>query len=91
MGRERWQEDVVRIMRWKKPEGAPWSNQLAEVRLSDVIFAEIESGMPAGRWAVRLTLRTSPVTTIIVDGNLDDWWYKNDLDLREGMEVEEDE
>ena len=91
MGRERWHDDAVRVMRWKQADGSNWTNQLGEVRLSDVVFVEIESGMPAGRWAVKLTLRTNPATAVIVDGNLDDWWYKNDLDLRERMEIEEDE
>lgn len=84
-----WHPEAIRVMRWKQDAGT-WMNTLAEIRLSDLVAVSELRERAAGRDIVQVTLRTIPASSMIVDGTLANWWYKNDPYARERWHVDED-
>lgn len=72
--------DLVEAIDGQKPK--VWTNNAGEIDLSSVAMVELLDTMPAGHWAVVVTLCTNPAKEIVVDGGLDDWWYKHDKHMR---------
>lgn len=80
-----WNDRVCRVREWllvEEDRTSYWKCQLAEINLDDVVMVRVMEEMPAGHWAVQVVLRTIPTRLVVVDGNLDNWWYENDVRLK---------
>lgn len=73
--------DLVNALDVRTPRH--WANGAGEIDLSAVVMVTLLDTMPCGHWAVVVTLGTNPAKEVIVDGSLDDWWYKHDRVMKE--------
>lgn len=64
-----------------------WVNAAGEIDLDTVAMVTLLDTMPCGHWAVVVTLSTNPIKEIIVDGTLDDWWYRNDPVVKKRLDA----
>lgn len=86
-----WNPTVARIMTWGTTTDGVLTNRLHDISLEDVVLVSDYHERPAGRWAVKVTLRTIPASALIVDGTLNNWWYKNDPRHRPAEERQENQ